>query len=223
MTLTDALKTGNQQQIKKVCDFYYKSSKLNGKIWREAIDKELRFQEVADIRQEALYILLRNIEGRDFKNERHEQTYYINTCRNLIINDYRNKGKVYLKKKPNDWDNNNTDDYQNEEKVYLNKRVDDWDYTNPELITGQWEKQITAEEEKERNTALRRLINQMKDQCRFALVAYYFSKVSQSEIASVIGLANAGSVATKIGKCRKKLHAVIEQSPVLYNLLKPIL
>jgi RNA polymerase sigma-70 factor (ECF subfamily) len=93
------------------------------------------------------------------------------------------------------------------------------DSERPELDRGHGDTPATESERRERVAALDRLLTQLSDKKREALVLHDFEGVGAEEIAKIVG-APVMTVRTRVFYARRELYAAIAQEPALAGLAR---
>lgn len=136
-------------------------------------------QEAADIFQDSLVILYQHIREGQFKEKSSIKTYLFAIARNLWIKVLRERGQFEKHKT----------DLQNDQL-----QVQEEDYVVLEL-----------NEFYETNKILEELMNDLKEECRTLLIAFYYQKKSILELKKEFDLGSKQAVKNKKYRCLKYL------------------
>jgi len=193
MDLKLALQSQDARKRNEALKILYLDTAINAKIREWSKFHNLKNKEPDDILQDGIILLDKKVRNGSFKGESNVKTYLLGICKRLIWDSVKKKEILDFQ-----------DDFQDGLNTPSYDHFDDLEQSN---------------EEKERDTALNKLIEQMDGNCPEALKNYYFERMSMTEVAEKIGWKNSNQAKKAVSRCRKKLRIVITNHPVLSNLL----
>ncbi len=193
MDLKAALLSQNVRNRNEALKVLYMDVAINAKVneWSRAYN--LKNKEPDDILQEGVILLDQKVRNGSFRGESNVKTYLLGICKRLIWDSAKKKEIL---------------DFQDDLGTGMN--VPSYDH---------FDDLEKSHDEKQRDTTLNQLIEQMGGNCPEALKNYYFERLKMSEVAEKINLKNANQAKKAVSRCRQKLRIVIENHPVLSQML----
>lgn len=154
----------------------------------------------ADVIQEAVMVLYRDVSSGKFRGEAKLTTYLLRVCQLNISNGSRRKEVL----KTNSLDTPESGD---------------------RLLKGEVQTTTVEQEEDDerlalRNRMLRKVLAQLTDNCQSALALYYTKNKSTKEIADIKQYAGPNQAKNLLHRCRERLRKLIGDDPNLSNFLK---
>ncbi len=151
-----------------------------------------------DILQEGIILLDSIIRKGNFKGESKVTTFLLAICRNLIRDANKKVERIEWRETIQDHD--------------LKKMDEDGHLPGIEL-------RELDDEEKKRDNALFSVLKEMSENCREALIGYYFKNMTMDQLAAARGLANKDQAKKAVYRCRNRMREAIINNPVLSNIL----
>ena len=151
-----------------------------------------------DILQEGIILLDSIIRKGAFKGESKVSTFLLSICRNLIRDANKKVERIEWRETIQDHDLKKMDEEGHLPGIEL-REMDD--------------------EEKQRDKALQQVLGEMSENCREAIMGYYFKNMTMDQLADARGLANKEQAKKAVYRCRNRMREAIMDNPILSKLL----
>lgn len=154
-------------------------------------------QHVEEVISESAFVFIENIRYGKFDGKSKLTTYLIGICKNkwLEIRHHWFKTK-----------------FPDDDQAF---EASDTASADLELSSIEFEDEI-----RKRDSILRQLINQLREGCRKALIAYYMEGFKYEQLQKNLKLGSIHQARKKVSECRSQLKAIIEKDDDLKNFLK---
>jgi RNA polymerase sigma factor (sigma-70 family) len=184
----------------KVLRQLYESPMVASKVKRWIQQYAAGKLDPADVIQESIMILYRDVSNDKFRGEAKLTTYLLRICQLNISNSRRTKEV----KRTNSLDTPENNDH---------------------LLKGELQTTSIEQEEEDnrlalRNQLLRNVLAQLTQNCQSALALYYTKNKSTKEIADIKEYAGPNQAKNLLHRCRERLRKLIGNDPDLSNFLK---
>jgi RNA polymerase sigma factor (sigma-70 family) len=161
-------------------------------------DYNLTRKTADDILQEGVILVDNIIRKGGFKGESKVSTFLLAVCRNLIRDANKKVDRIEWRETIQDYD--------------LKKLDEVGDLSGIEL------KELNNEE-RQRDEALMKVLGEMSEKCKEAIMGYYFKNMSMEQLANARGLANKEQAKKAVYRCRNQLREAIVNNPLLSKIL----
>ncbi len=149
-------------------------------------------EDAADIFQDAVLLLIEKVKTGQFRGDSSIKTFLSGIARNLWLFELRTRGRR-----------------KNREVLYMNG--EDKEMEIPDAFFN-----------KQNNTDLLKLLNEIGDTCKKILTGFYYEDKSMKELLIAFDYENEQVLRNKKSRCMKKLKELIENNTILLQNLKSI-
>lgn len=151
-----------------------------------------------DILQEGIILVDSIIRKGGFKGDSKVSTFLLAVCRNLIRDANKKVDRIEWRESIQDYD--------------LKKLDEEGGLSGIEL------KELNNEE-RQRDEALMKVLDEMSANCKEAIIGYYFKNMSMEQLAGARGLANKEQAKKAVYRCRNRMREAIVNNPILSKIL----
>lgn len=201
MTLLEAFKNKDEQEIEQACKRLFTNPTVIGKINKMRHYYNVLDEPTDEILQEGVIRLYENILLGKFRGDSQESTYLISICQNYIRDKLKKTSKERI-----------TDYQADAGKLKLLDR-------EALMVAHPADLKITDEETEQLKKVLQQEKSNLSEICQEALAGYYEKGLSMALLADLIQLKNKNQAKKKVHTCREHLRKVLFNNPLVKSIL----